>query len=124
VVTEGTDKGSAEGLENCKQVFEAPVTELKLEKKLDSLFALTSVKAQLRKVAHWVEIQRKRTEAALHSGAEEDSQLGLKPLVFIFRGPVGVGKTTVAKILTHLLKDLDVVSRGQLIETSKKELTG
>lgn len=47
----------------------------------------------------------------------------MKPLAFIFRGPLGTGKTTVARIITHLLRDLTCINRGHLIETSKKELT-
>eukprot|EP00391_Amoebophrya_sp_Ameob2_P011975 CAMPEP_0178986944 /NCGR_PEP_ID=MMETSP0795-20121207/2984_1 /TAXON_ID=88552 /ORGANISM="Amoebophrya sp., Strain Ameob2" /LENGTH=597 /DNA_ID=CAMNT_0020678059 /DNA_START=60 /DNA_END=1853 /DNA_ORIENTATION=- len=131
VVTKGTEKDSAASLENCKLVFEAPTDkEISLENELAVFYDSDVIKGNLRKVKHWVEVQRKRYEAACaqkNAGAEGGSagaaDIGLKPLTFLFRGQPGTGKTTIARHLTHLLRDLGVVNRGHLIETSRKELT-
>ncbi|CAD7958049.1 unnamed protein product [Amoebophrya sp. A120] len=130
VSQKGTEKDSAASLENCRMVFEAPVggsgnnnkQELDLEKELEKFYDAEGIKAQLRRVKRWVEVQRKRSEAA-NQQQDGSNDIGLKPLTFLFRGQLGTGKTTIARHLTHLLRDLGVINRGQLIETSRKELT-
>ncbi|CAD7966890.1 unnamed protein product [Amoebophrya sp. A25] len=122
VVQKGTDKESAASLENCKLVFEAPGEKnIDLEDALANFYDSAGIKGQLRKVKHWVEVQRKRCEAAMQGDGDVD--IGLKPLTFLFRGNCGTGKSKIARHLTHLLRDLGVVNRGHLIETSRKELT-
>lgn len=127
VVTKGTEKDSAAALENCKLVFEAPADggpPMDLDKSLNQLFELSSVKAQLKKVRQFVQVQQRRIESARAQNPDGISaDIGVKPITFLFRGNLGTGKTTIARKLTHLLKDLGVVSRGHLIETSRKELT-
>ncbi len=137
VVQKGTESGPEGGLEHCRMVYEHDADEYtkamraagsvvtpemvkrKVDKDLAGLYKMDGVKAEVRKVNNWVEIQKKRLEQQGMGGNADNN----KPLVFIFRGNTGSGKTAVCKILTYMLKELGCIGRGQLIETSKKDLT-
>lgn len=137
VVQKGTESGPEGGLEHCRMVYEHEADEYtkamraggqivspemvkrKVDKDLAGLYKMDTVKAEVKKVNNWVEIQKKRLEQQGVAANAENN----KPLVFIFRGNTGTGKTAVCKILTYMLKELGCIGRGQLIETSKKDLT-
>lgn len=92
---------------------EAPEELLDIAQALEGLIGLAGVKAQLTKVKQMIEVQKKREGLGV---------LGGKPLHFGFRGARGCGQSTVAKLLAHLLRDLDVAASGQVVEISRKEL--
>merc|ERR1719482_2493827 len=83
-----------------------------MEAAFEGLIGLSAVKQQLTKIRQLVEVQKKREALGVYGG---------KPLHFAFRGSGGTGMSTVAKLLAHLLRDLDVIASGQLIEVSRKE---
>ena len=86
----------------------APKTELK------SLIGLESVKEEVEALTNYIRIQKTR----------EENGLKISPISYhcVFTGNPGTGKTTVARILAKIYKNLSVVSKGQLIETDRSGL--
>eukprot|EP00928_Gymnodinium_smaydae_P016259 TRINITY_DN16075_c0_g1_i1.p1 TRINITY_DN16075_c0_g1~~TRINITY_DN16075_c0_g1_i1.p1 ORF type:complete len:828 (-),score=195.32 TRINITY_DN16075_c0_g1_i1:134-2617(-) len=92
---------------------QAPASNIDVKEALSELIGLAGVKQQIMKVKQVVEVQKKREALGVCGG---------RPLHFAFRGNRGTGMSQTAKTLAHLLRDLEVVASGQLIETSRKEL--
>lgn len=83
---------------------------------LNSLVGLTTVKELIYELQAYVEIQRRRTREKLNA----------EPLVLhmIFRGNPGTGKTTVARLISRLFKEMEVLQKGHLIECERADLVG
>ena len=81
---------------------------------LDEMIGLESVKQSIRTLSNFIKINQKRGE------------LGMKvPSVSyhcVFSGNPGTGKTTVARILAGIYRDLGVLSKGHLVETDRSGL--
>jgi AAA+ superfamily predicted ATPase len=83
-------------------------------RKLDRLIGLQNVKEELRRLAYFVEIQRKRKERG--SKVPDVS----KHLVLI--GNPGTGKTTVARIIGELYFQLGITQTPNIVETDREGL--
>ncbi len=89
-----------------------PLEELLAE--LDGLVGLAAVKQEVKLVANLLQIQRLRRSRGLPV-AEASRHL-------VFTGNPGTGKTTVARLLAQIYRTLEVVDKGQLVETDRAGL--
>ncbi len=83
---------------------------------LDAMIGLTSVKEQVRSIAASIEAARRRTVAGI---ATE------RPMRhFVFLGPPGTGKTTVARVLAKIFYAFGLLQMPEVIEAHRANLVG
>ena len=80
---------------------------------LDKLYRMEKVREELTKIKNTFQV-------AKAEGARDMPELGH----FVFRGAPGTGKTTVARVMSKILFDLDLLPRKHVEETSGLDLTG
>ena len=83
---------------------------------LDSLIGLESVKEEVKTFVNFVRVQQARKANGMKT----------TPVSYhcIFTGNPGTGKTTIARILAAIYKDLGIIKEGQLVETDRSGLVG
>lgn len=81
---------------------------------LDQLIGLESVKSKVHDLIAYQKVQMLRKQQGLHS------QKGT--LHMAFTGNPGTGKTTVARIVGRIYKQIGLLSKGQFIEVSRTDL--
>ena len=81
---------------------------------LDSLIGLASVKKEVQTLTNFIKIQQKRAEQGLKSSSVSYH--------CVFTGNPGTGKTTVARIVADIYKNLGVLKKGHLVETDRAGL--
>ena len=83
-------------------------------KELDELIGLNQVKEEVHSLANFVKIQKQREKKGL--------KIPKMSLHLVFTGSPGTGKTTVARIVARIYKDLGVLKKGHTVETDRSGL--
>ena len=83
-------------------------------KELDELIGLESVKEEVHTIANFAKIQQQRKAQGL--------KVPKMSFHLVFTGSPGTGKTTVARIVARIYKDLGILKSGHTVETDRSGL--
>jgi len=85
-------------------------------KELDELIGLEEVKREVHDLADFIKVQKMREAQGL--------KVPKMSYHLVFTGSPGTGKTTVARIVARIYKDLGILKKGHTVETDRSGLVG
>ena len=91
-----------------------PVLDTDPYQELEDLIGLENVKQEVKSLANFVRLQKQRQEKGLKT-----PKLSYH---LVFTGSPGTGKTTVARIVARIYKDLGILKKGHTVETDRSGL--
>ncbi|MEH7239459.1 stage V sporulation protein K [Bacillus sp. JJ1562] len=92
------------------------VALMEIEEEMSTLVGMDEMKKMVKEIYAWIYINKKREEQGL--------KVGKQALHMMFKGNPGTGKTTVARLLGKLFLQMNVLSKGHLIEAERADLVG
>lgn len=81
---------------------------------LDSLIGLSGVKNEVKSLINLIKVKKMREEMRL-----PDMEMSFH---MVFTGSPGTGKTTVARLIASIYRELGLLTKGQLVETDRSGL--
>jgi SpoVK/Ycf46/Vps4 family AAA+-type ATPase len=115
VRAEDVDAAFAEVTERYRGYAETPTLEEALAS-LDAMIGLEPVKRQVREIAAQLQVSKLRRRQGLVAQAPMRH--------FVFVGPPGTGKTTVARVLGRVFSALGLLARPDVVEAQRADLVG
>jgi len=95
----------AQTLDDLEQVLAQALSEL------NDLVGMENIKEEVKTLANFLKVQKIRADRGLAKTSVS--------LHAVFCGPLGTGKTTVARLMSRIFQGLGFLSKGHLIETDR-----
>ncbi|GLW66627.1 hypothetical protein Arub01_48710 [Actinomadura rubrobrunea] len=112
---EDVEAAFAEITERYRGYAETPTLDEALGS-LDAMIGLEPVKRQVREIAAQLQVAKMREEQGLVTRPPTRH--------FVFTGPPGTGKTTVARVLGRVFAALGLLARPEVVEAQRADLVG